>query len=699
MKKINDIIKKILVIISFFIIITSSFGINQLPNCCPSGINEEVIWNYLLKQNPNVVDDYKIKLKNDFNFYKNNYENKINDCISNLEYQNSEYKIELDRHSKYTLGLKSGDIAVPNNEQYILNLNKEKNKKQIQVDYYLRNNYILKDGTDITKSYIKQLSKFNENYLSNKLFNYAEISKQIYDTCFKKSIISNCYYPCLRELEQKNNEIQIQIQNLYEQGKNEEASKLEYINDNTCLDKCSLNQNLLVNEFKKIDECSDTNMQEFKWIIPYLDRRKEVLKNCNALYKDTETNFKGIFKEPIGNSLDLEFKDNNSTNIKDVDETKNLTFSRIVLNLNGKDLTENMNYKLHFTLNYYGKDKQGNEMSMLSNKIPKLNFKYKLLKNQNLELKYKIDTQYLKKSGSLDGDIWINKANLLGLKKPLKVKVFISEYPENFKTFIIKPRKRLKIISLNKITNQNAWDNSWSTYELKVNNPENTYLKYTIMSNSKNAEIYLNGISHNKISTLTTKKQDIKFGWKAPKISKQARLDYAKHLESLTTNLAIKGGSEALGNKLEKMNKLYKPEMTSALINPIKNKEKFDNTMTGISTFNGGKQLFEALNGPKQGEDWSFYLTKNLVNGFINSEGYFGNYLEKSPIGLQYKLVSYGLVPIQEWYSMVDDMINISQSKIISQNEKIIVMVENKLGDIDTAEFNVTVDGFERILK
>lgn len=693
--KLNRIILLFLFLILFFNLI---FAVNEIPNCCPSGINEQIIWNYLLKHNPNVGDDYKVKLKDKFESYYSIYNDKIEICKGGLNYHNIMYLNELEKNKEYNFGFGSSNFFDSNGISDE-SLNQEIVDRENLINYYIEMGYILNGGYDITDSLVQELKQFKEGEISKKLFNYAKISEDKIKSCYQKSIINTCYNPCKEEIKIKNDEILKQKESLIDEGKDNEAFNLEYLSYDICYSKCSLNQNKIIDEYDKIRNCSDKGVEEFKWIIPYLNNRKNALKMCNYLYKNQDKDFKDIFMGPIGGVIKNNFSKNNEINNKTFNGEK-LIPSMIKLELWGKDLTEDMNYKLHISLDFFGKDKEGNQKAIPSYKIPKLKFKYELpnnlSKNVNLKLNYKIDSEYLKDSSSLEGEIWIEKCNLNGIINPIKVKVFVAEFPENYKIFKIYPRKRLKIISLSKITNQNAWDNSWSTYELKVNDSERGYLKYTIMSNSKNAKIYLNGFEYDKVGILRTKKEEIKFGWKAPKISKEARLNYAKHLESLTTNLAIKGGSEIIGNKLGKLNEI---EAVSSLPNPLKIKSNFDNIMTGIGTYNEMKQINQGINGPKNGEDFSFYLSKNLVNGFINLEGYFGNYLEKSPIGLQYKLVSYGLVPIQEWYSMVDEMIKISQSKIISQNNKIIVRVENTHGDIDTAEFIVTVNGFERVLK
>ncbi len=80
-------------------------------------------------------------------------------------------------------------------------------------------------------------------------------------------------------------------------------------------------------------------------------------------------------------------------------------------------------------------------------------------------------------------------------------------------------------------------------------------------------------------------------------------------------------------------------------------------------------------------------------------EGVIGNYIPDGvPLKTAMNGVSYGLIPLQEWYNTVDEMINVSNAKLINKNYSITVCVET-MGDKDCKTIPVTVQGYEKVLR
>ncbi|NIA04308.1 MAG: hypothetical protein GWP09_03070, partial [Nitrospiraceae bacterium] len=413
----------------------------------------------------------------------------------------------------------------------------------------------------------------------------------------------------------------------------------------------------------------------------YLELKNTMISECESIINIGPEYFTAGF----GGTISTNEKENKSTTNKDkISENIKYSYTEISLNRDAISLGK----EIRGTMTDYGIDSNNEVCFYDKPKYHEIKYSLSRTLEKGETLKIIIKPIVVKGMG-----VWFDIFSSGKLKKDITVKLYGNDI-KNSVSFVIHPEEELKITSLTKIRNNPAWDNSWSTYEITISNPSKMSVFYKIYSNVPQSEIRVQKRTFYGSATVRTKDTELKFGWKSPKISNDYRINIIKKLQKIEANIEHKASMDIAQSNLIKRLRLNGAPKTADQVDNLFN--AVDNTVAGADSLS---QVNDLKNGRKNGESPIFYYTKHLVKGYSNMEGVIGNYIPDGvPLKTAMNGVSYGLIPLQEWYNTVDEMINVSNAKLINKNYSITVCVET-MGDKDCKTIPVTVQGYEKVLR
>jgi len=217
---------------------------------------------------------------------------------------------------------------------------------------------------------------------------------------------------------------------------------------------------------------------------------------------------------------------------------------------------------------------------------------------------------------------------------------------------------------------------------------------YKIYSNVPGSRIRVNHKTFYGSALVSSKEKSLSFGWESPGFSKSYKIDVIKKLQKIGSKLSEKASNDFAREFAVKRLRINgmpdKAENAESLFTAL------DNTASSVNSVSHIKEISK---GKKKGEDSIYFFTKNLVKGYSNVEGSIGMFIpDGTPLSAVFDGVSYGLIPLEEWYNTVDEMIDVANSKIIKKAYYLKVCAENSAGS-DCKKIKINTEGFERVLK
>lgn len=308
-------------------------------------------------------------------------------------------------------------------------------------------------------------------------------------------------------------------------------------------------------------------------------------------------------------------------------------------------------------------------------------------------------------NGNLDVVISLKDANLdlLGLDKtePTSVFVYSLDQPENERddaSFTLSYGDGIKIDSIKKVSDGPVWQGAGAKLVVKVSDPINELKRYTFTSKSG---LRVNGatqevIGDDSTAYLTTKDNEVTFGWYAPEISQKMKMDYSRRIQESLVKMSLIVAEDVAGNELGK----YTDDV-----------KKFDSSSDNFKNLNklyGGmnklvKTDIQANGAVEQGQAMAktakepYQVAKKGISYLMWMEGTIG-FLGKPATPLLTGL-KVGLTGVNDWYSLVEDLEKVAKAKKIDMEFPVTVKVEGlSSGSNDTLEQDIPVQGFEMVL-
>jgi len=448
----------------------------------------------------------------------------------------------------------------------------------------------------------------------------------------------------------------------------------------------------------------------------------EEVQGCKADERDSNGCCEGYGISDFGvcckNGFTARKNDNGVYCDMDVEER---TLKNIIINVNSLyDYEENED--LDFSMKFEIVD--GN-----NKKLDSANIAYPgqiVVEPQSQDLKNKlsfsvdVENPITDSNGMIGGKIKVNSASLSeSSPSEIKVDVYNSELPNIKKSFTLKTPD-IKIIDVVKLEKKMQWQDSWATYEVKVFDPYNSKKNYVLGTND--GILRIDGVEYGDLAHFTTKENSLKFAWKAPKLTKDMRLNYATKVVTTAVDLAIKkaeGGKapykKDLADKKSKLlikERLHKyanqhgADLGDELSNIQKSLESLEdlkNTVTGVEQGEAllshitnmekfmkmGKEERERL---KKNPDMAYAYARMALQSATFVEGLLGQF------GINSFPASATLAIAQSFFEVTDEMNEIAASRTISKEFNINARVESKKG-VNNFPKTVKVEGYEMVLK
>ncbi len=280
------------------------------------------------------------------------------------------------------------------------------------------------------------------------------------------------------------------------------------------------------------------------------------------------------------------------------------------------------------------------------------------------------------------------------------VNVYYRDNPADKASFKLKVPKITATIK--KLGSPKAWHNSWSNFEIKINDPAKQYKRITIDANGGLARIEGN---EGKVAYASTNNNVVQFGWMAPKVSEEMRMEYTKRTLKAMIDMNMIVLEDAMGTEFNYRKDLFSSNTQNGfdaftkLLKVDIQKAGYDTDVKMNSNKSGVGQLGDAIGAIAWTEGTiGLALPTDGLSTIKILKGTPGNkVVSKLPLITLLKVGGKGL---QHWYATVDDMNKIANSKQIIQYHSFTVLVETVDGKQKTELINVEVpvEGYEFLL-
>jgi hypothetical protein len=323
--------------------------------------------------------------------------------------------------------------------------------------------------------------------------------------------------------------------------------------------------------------------------------------------------------------------------------------------------------------------------------------------DKNIEFKITPKSSTMDQNGELQAILKINSQTTDSQK--VTVHIYNTEMPSKKATVNIFLPK-ISITSFKKLKPEQVWQDSWSTYQIDVNDPYNSDKDYYIKSNE--GVLKVEEIEQGQNAVVSTKNNQLNFGWKAPKITQEMRINYGTKITMFMIDQAQAQGTKAMGDKWKKVlqnekDKLgtlkrlqeYTGQDTKQVTDALADlellstiEEMNDNAGKLKGFFDSAEKIVNTSDDEET--DATYDTAKNLIEAGALIEGFVSNYGAKTPI-------SFLLAGTKEFFALTDEMKEIARAKKISNTYYLDVTVKSKKG-VDSTTIPVEVEGFEMIL-
>lgn len=307
-------------------------------------------------------------------------------------------------------------------------------------------------------------------------------------------------------------------------------------------------------------------------------------------------------------------------------------------------------------------------------------------------------------NGNLDVVISLKDANLdlLGLDKnePTTVFVYSLDQPDNERddaSFILSYGDGIKIDSIKKASDGPVWQGAGAELVVKVSDPINELKRYTFTSksglrvNGANQEVLNDGAT----AYLTTKDNEVHFGWFAPKLSQEMKMDYSRRIQESLIKMTLVVAEDVAGAKLSKFQDLNKLEDLD------ENFQKLNKLYDGMNKL--VKTKIQSDGAIERGQAMAktakepYQVAKEGIAYIMWIEGTIG--LLGKPASPLLTTLKVGLTGVNDWYSLVEDLEKVAKAEKIDMEFPVTVKVEGlSSGSNDTLEQDIPVQGFEMVL-
>ena len=368
----------------------------------------------------------------------------------------------------------------------------------------------------------------------------------------------------------------------------------------------------------------------------------------------------------------------------------------VKIDLDDTEFVIDYDEELEVTFTFSGTDEEGNK-GVLKNTFIGTGFGAKT----DLGLSFDIEVDGLTTDNNGQIDIWITLSNIntdVTKAHGKTFNVFHSAVPDTKKSVkLLAPEIDFKVIKLGE---PKAWHDSWATYEVRVSDPAKQFKRYTIDANQ--GSVRING-KESFVGYESTKSNTLKFGWKAPKVSQEVRMQYNKRMmEAL-----LKSGL------------ILAEDLTSLELDAVKGTLKFDTAKDIADGFNKGIKVQTQKKTMPTDVDTSqgtFGKAAQVIDGVLWMEGTVGLVVPPSTVSYEkvFKIggkkilakiplvtaLKMGGTVLSDWYKTVEQMEKIAQSTVALQYKTFDVTVEVVDGaqKPQTITVEVPVEGYELLL-